>query len=585
MLKRVSLLAVIATVLAVTLTAGSALGKRVAQPVSGTVVLSGWTSSPEEAASLEHVIAVFEAAHPAITVDYEPLDNYQPEMESRFAAGNPPDVFYVDSSYAPDWIAKGFLLPLKGLVTSSGFDTSHFFPVLRRAFEGSGGQPYGFPKDWSPLAMFTNNVLFGEAGVATPTTWAQLRSAAERLRAVTGVTPICLSAGWDRLLAFVEQNGGSMLNDSRTAVTINSTAASGAVEFYVGLVRDGLAALPDQLGSSWCGQAFADGKVAIAFEGSWLLPVLDSAVPRLDYSVHPLLSNVRPGSLAFTVAYSIAAASQHKQAAWELLSYLTGREGMQLWTSGGVALPSRDDVVPAPKREIFIGEAAVSTVWQFAPGFADVLNFANAELSSVFAGKETIGGMLTAIETAGNTVLGRSVTIAVSRPTVVYDKSVTLSGKVSDSRVGEKVDLLYELFGATSFSTLTTVDTTDGGRWTDVVKPTIETSYQARWKGATSSTVTVKVRPLITLVTLSKGTFSTKVRAARSFAGKFVLVQRLRSTGVTTLKEVRLDTSSSATFRVRLHDGSSRLRVVMPSSQTAPGYITGMSNVLTFRHQ
>ena len=51
--------------------------------------------------------------------------------------------------------------------------------------------------------------------------------------------------------------------------------------------------------------------------------------------------------------------------------------------------------------------------------------------------------------------------------------------------------------------------------------------------------------------------------------------------GVTTLKKVTLDTSSSASFRVRLHQGRSRLRVVMPTSQTAPGYITGTSKVLT----
>jgi hypothetical protein len=94
--------------------------------------------------------------------------------------------------------------------------------------------------------------------------------------------------------------------------------------------------------------------------------------------------------------------------------------------------------------------------------------------------------------------------------------------------------------------------------------------------------VTVKVRPLITLtlMSLSTGRFSTKVTAARSFAGKFVLVQRLSSTGVATLKKVTLDAASSATFRVRLHHGRSRLRVVMPTSQTAPGYITGMSNVV-----
>jgi hypothetical protein len=75
--------------------------------------------------------------------------------------------------------------------------------------------------------------------------------------------------------------------------------------------------------------------------------------------------------------------------------------------------------------------------------------------------------------------------------------------------------------------------TSAGGRWTDAVKPTIETSYQAKWISEISSTVTVKVRALITLtlVHLSTGTFSTKATAARSFAAKFVLLQRLSSSG------------------------------------------------------
>jgi hypothetical protein len=176
----------------------------------------------------------------------------------------------------------------------------------------------------------------------------------------------------------------------------------------------------------------------------------------------------------------------------------------------------------------------------------------------------------------------QSVTISLSRPSVVYGGSVTLSGKVSSSKAGETLDVLAEANGATSFSSLGSVTTTAGGKWSDVVKPTIETAYRATWKSATSSTVTVKVRPMITLtlISASTGRFSTKVTAARSFAGKFVLVQRMTSTGVATLKKVTLDSSSSATFRVRLHHGRSRLRVVMPTSQTAPGYITGMSNGL-----
>jgi hypothetical protein len=185
---------------------------------------------------------------------------------------------------------------------------------------------------------------------------------------------------------------------------------------------------------------------------------------------------------------------------------------------------------------------------------------------------------------AAATAAPPAVTISLSRPTVAYGGSVTLSGKVSDDKAGQSVQVMAEAYPATSFSPLgSPVTTTAGGQWSDVVKPTIQTSYEATWKNATSPTVTVKVRPLIalTLVRLATGTFSTKVTAARSFAGKFVNVQRLTSTGPLTLEKVTLDSTSSATFRVRLHAGRNRLRVVMPTSQTMPGYISGKSKALT----
>lgn len=372
--------------LAVVVAAVAAGGAGAASPPVQTVVLSGWPESPEATVALENVIGAFEASHPSIRVDYEPLATYEPDIEADFAGGGtPPDVFYVDSSLAPDWIARGYMLPLGGLATRSGFNMGHFFPVLRRAFEGPGGQPYGFPKDWSPLGMYTNDALLAQAGVSAPSTWTQLHAAAEQIRAATGVTPICLSADWARLLAFVEENGASL-------ATIDSEQAAAAVQFYSGLVRDGLAATPDMLGEPWCGQALADGQVAMAFEGNWLLPVMRQT--SLAYSIHPMPSSLRRGNVAFTVAYAMASSSQHKQAAWELISYLTGRTGMQQWVNGAVAQPSRDDVRPVPGTEVFQGEAPIATGWQFGVGFNDAVNLGNSELGNVFAGTESIDQML-----------------------------------------------------------------------------------------------------------------------------------------------------------------------------------------------
>lgn len=181
----------------------------------------------------------------------------------------------------------------------------------------------------------------------------------------------------------------------------------------------------------------------------------------------------------------------------------------------------------------------------------------------------------------------KSVTIQTTRPSVIFGNSVVLSGKVSSGKTGEKVNVITEPFGAASFDALASVDTTGGGNWSYVAKPTIETTYAAHWQGQTSTSVTVKVRPAIklSLVNASGGaaTFSTTAAGARSFVDKFVVLQRVTATGSATLKKVTLDASSSATFHVRLHKGRSRLRVVMPTSQTSPGYITGLSNVVTVR--
>lgn len=181
----------------------------------------------------------------------------------------------------------------------------------------------------------------------------------------------------------------------------------------------------------------------------------------------------------------------------------------------------------------------------------------------------------------------KSVTISASKPVVVYGHAVTLSGKISPPASNQKVDILAQPFGVSTMSALTTTDTTNGGQWTLDVKPAIETLYQAHWTSETSSAITVKVRPAITLTLVRVrgriGTFSVTALGARAFAGKFVNVQRVTTFGAATLKKVTLNTESKATFKVRLSKRHRKLRAVMPTAQAAPGYIAGASNVLTVR--
>jgi hypothetical protein len=176
-----------------------------------------------------------------------------------------------------------------------------------------------------------------------------------------------------------------------------------------------------------------------------------------------------------------------------------------------------------------------------------------------------------------------AVSISLSRSTVVYGGTVKVSGVVSSHQAGTKVRVLARASGASTFSEIASVDTTTGGAWSYTASPVILTRYQAQVANVMSRVVTVKVRPKIVLELMSRtarrGTFKVTVNGDRSFTGKYVLVQRLTSSGPTTLKHVKLGADSSATFSIRLPQRRTRVRVVMSTSQAAPGYIAGYSNV------
>ena len=220
-----------------------------------------------------------------------------------------------------------------------------------------------------------------------------MSAAAKKLR-VPGGRAICLSPSWDRLLAFVYQNGGTFLNAAKTKSTVNTPAVAQAVNFYVGLLKSGVAGTPAQLGVGWCGEALGKEKAAIVFEGNWVVPFMGDTFPNVKFTNNKMVRGKQDGNLAFTVSYSMARDSKNKPAAWQLIRYLVGQPGMKTWTSKGLALPSRSDVKPVAGRAAFIAAAPSARPWQFAPAFTKVMDVANNELTAVLEGKQTVPGML-----------------------------------------------------------------------------------------------------------------------------------------------------------------------------------------------
>ncbi|MDQ3870515.1 MAG: extracellular solute-binding protein, partial [Chloroflexota bacterium] len=324
--------------------------------VSGTVSLGGWKATPEEAKALEATLQAFQAKFPKIKVEYQPIggDQYTTVMLTKLTSKQPPDLFYVNAEYAPDWIEQGVLQPLDDWIKGRNFDTSQFYEGYLQPFKGTDGKLYGLPKDGNTIAMAYNPDLLQKAGVSAPTTLDELVSVAQKLKGTGVKFPMCLNAALDRGLAFIYAQGGALLAPDGKAPAIDSAESKAAVQWYLDLFKNGLGETAKNLGDDWCGKSLGEKKVAIVFEGGWLDPFMQQTYKGTKYSWAEMPAGKTKATLGYTVSYSIGTDSKNKDAAWVLLTYLTGPEGMAKWTEGGVADPSRKDVKPAAGKEILV---------------------------------------------------------------------------------------------------------------------------------------------------------------------------------------------------------------------------------------
>jgi multiple sugar transport system substrate-binding protein len=353
--------------------------------ITGTAILSGWQSSPAEGNALTQTLLSYQSTYPNVKVDYQPLGgDYAAGMAAKFASHDVPDVFYVDAGYAGQWIDQGFLEPLDDYIAKSGFDTSQFFDGYASIFKGADGKTYGIPKDGNTIAMAYNSDLVP----TPPKTMEELVTLAQSLKGKNGLkAPLCLSQGLDRGLAFLYAQGGSLLSDDGKTEQIDTPASKAAVQWYMDLFKNGLGMSAADIGDDWCGTSLGKEHAAITFEGGWLDPAMTSTYPKVKYAwaVMPTGTSGSPVTISYTVSYSIGTDSKDKDQAWVVLSYLTGKDGMTLWTQGGVALPSRKDVPTPAGKDVLASESAYAKPGSgFMPGYNDVQKaFQDAFLNQV----------------------------------------------------------------------------------------------------------------------------------------------------------------------------------------------------------
>jgi len=368
-----------------------------------TVTLSSWQSNPNEKQLLAQVLKQFESQHPNIKVKHEIInDQYMDVIKTRLIGDAAPDVFYLDAFEAPLLMKYGVLEPLDSYINTQ-FDLTDFEPKLLAAFQ-LDRRTYGLPKDFSTLALFYNNQAFQEAGITQPPqTWKELRDDSQKLTVDKnrdgrkeqyglGISPE-LSRQYFMMTAF----GGRLIDRQENAAFFTSGSLKGLQLIIDQYRNDKTSAQPSDVGASTGSELFGQGKAAMVIEGPWAIPYIQETFPKLEFATAEVPTvNGKKGTMAYTVAYVMNKKTKNKDAAWQLISYLTSQEGVKAWAKEGLALPSRKSVleelgyVENPLYAPFVKGAAYATIWQAGETLPTILTHFNNQFISALIGEQSL---------------------------------------------------------------------------------------------------------------------------------------------------------------------------------------------------
>lgn len=176
-----------------------------------------------------------------------------------------------------------------------------------------------------------------------------------------------------------------------------------------------------------------------------------------------------------------------------------------------------------------------------------------------------------------------AVSLGVNVPILTWGRGeIKLQGVVNSARAGESVAVFAQPYGVASPVQIAVVQTVAGGAFEAQLHPTILTSYTARYRTATSQPVTVQVRPAITLLAGRRGWFLTRVAADRSYAGRWVYLQRRNRFGQwVSIRRYGLGRLSGKLFRMPRAAGT--YRVFMTINQAGAGYLESWSGTQRIR--
>jgi len=275
-----------------------------AEALSGpiTVLMGGGDPSSEPA--LKQVYDDFKAQHPAVDWDIRVLPGLGPEFDrlarATMESGEPVGLLVIDGLFVRAWTRDGLLADLGGDPTMAEV----LARVPARLHLGGLGEttarafPLALSRGVQTTGMYFNKALLDRAGLQAPKTIADMKAMVQPLAAL-GAAPLVHCAGdapfnpllvmW--LLPMIAERAGDPLgfveSTIRGDVGYDSPEWIEAFQTIADLRTSGvLLAGSGATDYATMQQLFLQGKAAMTYNGTWLLPQLQAGTPSVAFDLH-----------------------------------------------------------------------------------------------------------------------------------------------------------------------------------------------------------------------------------------------------------------------------------------------------------
>ncbi|WP_295168903.1 sugar ABC transporter substrate-binding protein [uncultured Brevundimonas sp.] len=294
----------------------------------GETVLRFWAMG-NEGGTVGQLMPEFERRNPGVRVSVQPLPwtAAHEKLLTAYAGASLPDVSQIGNTWVAELTAIGALSPTPAEAANLLTDQ---FPAVLETNE-IAGRAMTTPWYVDTRLLFYRKDLLARAGFdAPPENWAEWKRAMHAIKRVAGGDNYAILLPlneFEQLLTFGLQIDEPLLRDGDTRGNFSNPGFVAALAFYRSLFAEQLAPLASstQISNVWT--EFARGYFSFYFSGPWSVGDFRSKLPASSQPNWATAGVPGPNGLGASApggsSLAVFKSSQHQEAAWALVRYLS----------------------------------------------------------------------------------------------------------------------------------------------------------------------------------------------------------------------------------------------------------------------